>query len=174
MKSVSKTVAFVASKSGAGKTTIIESVLNRLNRKGYRVGVIKHAGHDASIDKEGSDSWRFTQAGSVVTVLASMKQLAVLRAVDEPSLENALHEASSGTDIVLVEGFKEMKVPKIEVFRSKVTRELCCRGTGTADPDLVAVASDVPLDVDVPLLDLNDPREVCEFIIERFIKGRDS
>ena len=58
----------------------------------------------------------------------------------------------------------------IEIFRSTCADGLFSRRDGFADPHLIAVASDVPLDVDVPVLDLNDPDEVCEFVIERFLK----
>ncbi len=168
----SKVVAFVAASSGTGKTTLMEALVIRLKEKGYRVGAVKHSGHDAAIDKEGSDSWRFTRAGTDVTVLAAKGQLAVLRTIKQPTLDDALLEASSGTDIVLVEGFKEMPVSKIEVYRSGHSEEIYCRGDKGPDPYLVAVASDISLDLDVPVLNLNDPDEVCEFIVERIIKGR--
>ena len=173
MKVESKVVAFIAARSGTGKTTLMEALITRLKEKGYRVGTVKHSTHEAVVDREGSDSWRFTRAGTDVTVLAANRQLAVFRAIEQPSLDDALLEASSGTDIVLVEGFKEMSVPKIEVYRSGHSGKLYCRREEYTDPHLVAVASDIPLDLDVPVLDLNDPEEVCEFIVERFIKSGD-
>ncbi len=163
-------VAFVAATSGTGKTTLIEALVKLLKEKGYKVGTVKHAGHEAEFDREGSDSWRFTRAGADVTVLAAKGQLAVFRAIKQLSLDDALLEAASGTDIILVEGFKEMSVAKIEVYRSGHSEELYCRGDESQDPYLVAVASDMPLDLDVPVLNLNDPVEVCEFIVDRFIK----
>ncbi len=171
MRDRSKAVAFIAARSGTGKTTLVEALIPRLKGKGYRVGAVKHSGHDAVTDKEGSDSWRFTRAGTDVTVLAAKGQLAVIRPIEQPSLDEALLEASSGTDIVLVEGFKEMCVPKIEIYRSGHSDVLHCRKEKYADPYLVAVASDMPMELDVPVLDLNDPEEVCEFIIEKFLKN---
>jgi molybdopterin-guanine dinucleotide biosynthesis protein MobB len=165
-----KVVAFIAATSGTGKTTLMEALVGCLKEKGYRVGAVKHSRHDAFIDKEGSDSWRFTRAGTEVTVLAAKEQLAVFRATKQPSLDDALLEASSGVDIVLVEGFKDLPVPKIEVYRSGHSEDLYSRGGKYTDPYLVAVASDIPLDLDVPVLNLNEPDEVCEFIIERFLK----
>ena len=170
MKDGSNAVAFVASGSGVGKTSLVEALTTLLKIKGYRVGTVKHSGHDAVMDREGSDSWRFRHAGSDVTVLAARKQIAVLMAVDQPSIDDAVSYASAGTDIVLVEGYREMSIPKIEIFRSSCADGLFCRRDGFADPDLVAVASDVPLELDVPVLDLNDPEKVCEFVIERFLK----
>ena len=169
---VPNVVAFIAGRSGTGKTTLMEALVTMLKGKGYRVGTVKHSGHEAAMDREGSDSWRFTQAGADITVLAAKRQLAVLRNIEQPSLDDALLEASSGTDIVLVEGFKEMNVPKIEVYRSGHSEDVHSRQDKDPDPYLIAVASDTPLDVDVPVLDLNDPDSVCEFIIERFLIRR--
>ena len=171
-KIVPNVVAFIAGRSGTGKTTLMEALVTVLKGNGYRVGTVKHSRHEASMDREGSDSWRFTQAGADITVLAAKGQLAVLRNIDQPSLEDALLEASSGTDIVLVEGFKEMNVPKIEVYRSEHSKDLYSQRDKDPDPYLIAVASDTPLEVDIPVLDLNDPDSVCEFIIERFLIKR--
>jgi len=154
-------VAFIAATSGTGKTTLMEAVIGMLRGKGYRVGTVKHSAHEALVDREGSDSWRFAQAGSDVTVLAAKGLLAVLRAVELPSVEEALLAASADTDIVLVEGFREMCLPKIEVYRSGHSQTLYCRRKEFTDPGLVAVASDTPLEIDVPVLDINRPEEVC-------------
>jgi molybdopterin-guanine dinucleotide biosynthesis protein B len=171
MRDRPKAVAFIASISGTGKTSLMENVVALLKAGGYRVGTVKHSRHAASMDREGSDSWRFRRAGSDVTVLAAQGQLAVMRDIEQPSLEDAVHQAGVGTDIVLVEGYKEMKVPKIEIFRSGHSDGLYCRRDDFSDPDLIAVASDIPLNLDVPLLDLNDPDMVCEFIMKYFLKG---
>lgn len=165
----SKALAIIASTAGTGKTTLIQALVALLKSKGYLVGTIKHSAHEVSADKEGSDSWKFTRAGSDVTVLAAAGQLVIYRAIKKPSLEEALREALKGTDIVLVEGFKEMPFPKIEIFRNGYSKELHCRNKEKRDPYLVAVASDIALDVDVPVLDLNDPEEVCQYIVDRFI-----
>ena len=157
---VTNVVAFIAGRSGTGKTTLMEALVTALKGKGYLVGTVKHSGHEAAMDREGSDSWRFTHAGADITVLAAKGQLAVFRAINQPSLD----------DIVLVEGFKEMPVPKIEVYRSGHSDGLYSRGDKDPDPYLIAVASDTPLDIDVPVLNLNDPDEVCEFIVRKFIK----
>jgi molybdopterin-guanine dinucleotide biosynthesis protein MobB len=66
-------------------------------------------------------------------------------------------------DLVLVEGFRGSSLPKIEVHRKEFRRELICRGERN-DPGLAAVASDEPLDLDVPILDLDDPGAIAEFI----------
>jgi hypothetical protein len=59
-------------------------------------------------------------------------------------------------------------MPKVEVHRKQTSDTLLCRGE-LHDPTLIAVASDEPLDLDVPVLDLNDPVQVAQFIVERFL-----
>lgn len=168
MTEMKNTVAFVAAVSGTGKTTLIEAVIKFLKAGGCRVAAVKHAGHAVEVDRRGSDSWRFSRAGSDVTVLAAEGTVSVTRTVSTNGFEVAIEEASGDSDIVLVEGYKEMALPKIELYRSDLSPGLYCRSEAYKDPDLIAVASDVPLDVDVPVLDLNDPEKVGEFIVEWF------
>ena len=160
MKDVLNAVAFVAATSGSGKTTLIEGLVKRLRGKGYRVGTVKHSIHDVTFDRKGSDSWRFEKAGAEVTVLASRGRLDVFRAVENPSADEALQAASPGTDIVLVEGYRESPLPKIEVFRPEVHQEPLCR----EDDNLIALASDVALDLGVPRFSLNDTSGLAEFL----------
>jgi molybdopterin-guanine dinucleotide biosynthesis protein MobB len=71
-------------------------------------------------------------------------------------------------DLVLVEGFQKSGLPKIELFRKEKNAPLICRGE-IDDPMLVAIASDAPLEVDVPLLDLNAPKKIADFIEENIL-----
>ena len=87
----------------------------------------------------------------------------VKRHAASPPIEELLERYFSGMDLVLVEGFRGSSLPKIEVHRKAFRRALICRGERN-DPDLLAVASDEPLDLDVPVLDLNAPEAITEFI----------
>jgi molybdopterin-guanine dinucleotide biosynthesis protein MobB len=80
-----------------------------------------------------------------------------------------LEEYFCDVDIVLTEGFKKSSMPKIELHRQERSPTLICRGE-EYDPTLMAVASDEPLELDVPLLDLNDTEMVARFIEQRFLK----
>jgi molybdopterin-guanine dinucleotide biosynthesis protein MobB len=166
-----KAVAFVAERSGSGKTTLLVEVLKLLKKRGYRVGTIKHAVHEVQLDREGSDSWRHAQAGADVCVIAGVGTLATIRKRERPSLEEALTQASNGMDFVLVEGFKDIPISKIEVYRSGHSQHLLCKDPQAAGSDIIAVASDVPLDLPIPVLQLNDPVQVCDFIVEHFLNN---
>ena len=158
-----KALAFVA-KSGSGKTTLLEKVISRLKDRGYRVGAIKHDAHRFDIDRPGKDSYRLTAAGADTMVISSPEKLALVKklAVSTP-VEDLLAAFFTDVDIVLVEGFKSSSLPKIEVHRTERSPDLLCRGK-EHDPMLLAVASDEPLDLDVPRLDIDDPDGVTDFI----------
>lgn len=161
-------VSFVA-KSGTGKTTLLESVVSELKSRGYRVGVIKHDAHRFDIDHPGKDSHRLTQAGADTMLISSQDKLALIKQhPTEPSLSELITSYFSDVDLVLTEGFKKSGLPKIEVHRSERSPKLLCRGEED-DPTLIAVASDAALQLDVPVLDLNSPALVANFVEERFI-----
>jgi molybdopterin-guanine dinucleotide biosynthesis protein MobB len=164
-----KAVSFVA-KSGTGKTTLLEKVIACLKERGYRVGVIKHDAHQFDIDHPGKDSHRLTAAGADTMLISSPEKLALIKKhASSPPIEVLISTYFNDVDIVLTEGFKKSSMPKIELHRKERSSALLCRGEEN-DPMLIAVASDESLDLDVPVLDLNNAREVTDFIEERFLR----
>lgn len=163
-------VSFVA-KSGTGKTTLLEQVIVELKQRGWRLGVIKHDAHRFDIDHPGKDSYRLTAAGADTMLISSPEKLAVVKKHQaSPPIEELIATYFADVDIVLTEGFKQSGLPKIEVHRAERSSTLLCRGE-QHDPTLRAVASDEPLELDVPVLNLNDPVEVARFVEERFLGG---
>jgi len=161
-------VSFVA-KSGTGKTTLLEKVIAELKRRGHRVGAIKHDAHRFDIDHPGKDSHRLTAAGADTMLITSPEKLALIkRHQEQPAIEELLATYCTDLDIVLTEGFKRSSLPKIEVHRRERSARLLCRDE-EHDPTLVAVASDSPLELDVPVLDINDPGQVADFIEQRIM-----
>ena len=164
-----KAVSFVA-KSGTGKTTLLEKVIASLKERGYKVGVVKHDAHRFDIDHPGKDSYRLTAAGADTMLISSPEKLALIKKhAESPPIEDLLSTYFTDTDIVLTEGFKKSSLPKIELHRQERSTTLLCRGE-EHDPTLVAVASDKQLELDVPVLDLNNPEMVADFIETRFLK----
>jgi len=164
-----KAVSFVA-KSGTGKTTLLEKVIAELKERGYRVGAIKHDAHRFDIDHPGKDSYRMTAAGADTMLISSPAKLALIKQHSaSPPIEELLKTYFSDVDIVITEGFKKSGLPKIEVHRAERSDTLLCRGE-ERDPTLLAVASDARLELDVPLLDLNDPAGVADFVENYFLK----
>lgn len=157
--------------SGSGKTTLLEQLIVRLRLAGQRVSVVKHAHHDFDIDHPGKDSWRHRKAGAFEVVIASNRRLAKLREFEtpvEPTAHELLAELYDFPDNklwVFVEGFKHADLLKLEVWRAETGRPVQYPN----DPFVVAVVTDapkaLPAPTDLPLLDLNDPDAVLDFLI---------
>lgn len=175
MKNLPPAVSFVA-KSGTGKTTLLEKVFAELARRGWRVGAVKHDAHSFEIDHEGKDSWRLTRAGASPMVISSKEKLAVVQdgLQGEIPLDEIIVRFMGGVDLVVTEGYKTGHLPKIEVHRRKRSGELLCLdGEGNViDEDLVAVVSDTVRTPALPVLPLDDPAAVCDFLEVKFLSGR--
>lgn len=168
---MSAPVVSIVAKSGTGKTTLVVKLIKRLTEKGYRVGVIKHDAHRFDIDHEGKDSWRMTQAGADTMVISSPEKLAMVKKYDvenEPGPGDIVAAYFPDVDIVLTEGYKKNSFPKIEVHRKERSSTLLCRGEMN-DSQLMAVASDEKLQLDVPVFDIDDDSGISAFIEEKFL-----
>ncbi|WP_260862104.1 molybdopterin-guanine dinucleotide biosynthesis protein MobB [Citrobacter sp. Marseille-Q6884] len=157
----------IAAWSGTGKTTLLKKLIPELCARGIRPGLIKHTHHNMDVDKPGKDSYELRKAGAAQTLVASQQRWALMTETpDEPQLDLAYLVSrmdASTLDMVLVEGFKHEPVAKILLFRQDCghhAEEL------VIDEHVVAVASDVPLALDVPLLDINDVRQIAEFVTQ--------
>ena len=113
-------VAF-AGYSGSGKTTLVERLIPALKQRGLRVSVVKHAHHNFDIDHPGKDTHRHREAGAFEVVVASSKRLALIREFEKStqlSVHHLIAELYEGVDWVLVEGFKNSDLLKVEIWRA--------------------------------------------------------
>lgn len=149
--------------SNSGKTTLLEKMIKEFTRRGVRVGTIKHHHREMVMDKPGKDTWRHAEAGAKVTLLATPKAIAKYMYVEEElPLEQVVKEIE-GVDIILVEGFKFAKIPKIEVFRTSIHNSLI-----TPKEDLIAVAADRNFE-GVPCYNLEDIVGLCNLIQDTYL-----
>lgn len=160
-------IVSVVGTSDSGKTTLLERLIPELRARGYRVAVVKHDVHGFEMDREGKDSWRLKRAGAKAVIVSSPTRIALIEDVDrDHTLEELRDRLRPNVDLILSEGYKRGRYPKIEVYRKDHRKELLC----TDEDNLIAVASDVPLQVGVPCLDLNDPKALADLIEERFLR----
>jgi molybdopterin-guanine dinucleotide biosynthesis protein B len=153
--------------SGSGKTTMLARLIPALVADGCSVSTIKHAHHEFDVDQPGKDSHVHRMAGATEVLVGSARRWALmheLRGAPEPSLAELLAHLSH-VDLVLVEGFKREGHPKIEIHRPSVGKPLL----QPDDPHIVAVASDVNLDLTVPVLPLNDVAAIARFVRQHAI-----
>ena len=147
----------------AGKTGLMERLVSEICARGFSVSTVKHAHHVFDVDQPGKDSHRHRSAGAREVLLASRKRVALmqeLRDDPEPSLEDLLARLSP-VDLVLIEGYKRDRHPKVEAHRAATGNPLIAPD----DPTVRAVASDVPLTLDRPVFDLDDTGAIADFIL---------
>jgi molybdopterin-guanine dinucleotide biosynthesis protein MobB len=147
----------------AGKTGLMERLVTDITGRGFSVSTVKHAHHTFDVDHPGKDSHRHRVAGATEVLLASRNRFALmheLRDEEEPTLD-ALLAKLMPVDLVLVEGYKRDRHPKIEAFRAETGNDLIAPG----DPTIRAIASDTPIKSDRPVFDLNDTVAIADFIL---------
>ena len=153
-------VVSIVGKTGSGKTQLIERLIPEFKRRGYRVATVKHSPGGMEVDKPGKDSWRFAEAGSDAVAVSSPDKLACIKSVDhDSSIEEIWHLIGSDFDLVLFEGFKKGKAPKIEVYRKELGEDLLC-----PIEVLSAIVTDEVLDINVPQFPPSDTQAIADFI----------
>ena len=162
-------VVGIAGYSGSGKTTLVERLIPALRARGQRVSVVKHAHHKFDIDHVGKDTWRHRAAGAFEVVVASDTRLALMREFEQPAqmtVHQLIAELYDGVDWVVVEGFKQSDLQKIEVWRASAGQA----ARYVDDDFIVAIATDSPDKLPQatlrPVLDLNDPEGVADWLME--------
>jgi len=163
-------LGFCAYGSGSGKTTLLTSLIPELIKLGLRISVIKHAHHKFDIDHPGKDSYRLREAGAVQMMVGSSARWALMtelsrtgHAEQEPSLQQLLAQMDHTlADLIVVEGFRNEAISKIEVYRAETNTPLLAN----EDDTIIAVATDSKLDCSQPQLDLNDISAIAQFIMQ--------
>jgi molybdopterin-guanine dinucleotide biosynthesis protein MobB len=159
----------IVGRSSSGKTTLMEQLIPEFIRRGYRVATIKHHGKDFQIDHEGKDSWRHKEAGAHTVIISSPHKVALIEDVTHDLTPDELATRFiRGADIIIAEGFKRGKHPKIEVCRKEVDP----RPQAPELENLIAVVSDCQLPVDVPCLSPSDINRIADIIEERVIPSQ--
>jgi molybdopterin-guanine dinucleotide biosynthesis protein MobB len=156
-----------AAYSGTGKTTLLKQLIPMLREQGLRLAIIKHSHHDFEIDHPGKDSYELHHAGAIQTLITSKYRSALISenpTRDEPDFLNTLQLLNlDNIDLVLVEGFRnEEKLPRIELHRPSLNKPLIYPQL----ENIIAIASDTPLQTHLPLLDLNQIPEISGFILK--------
>ena len=147
----------------AGKTGLMERLVAEITSRGLSVSTIKHAHHSFDVDHPGKDSHRHRVAGAHEVLLASKNRIALmqeLRDHEEPELAHLLTRLSP-VDLVLIEGYKRDRHPKIEAHRAVTGQPLIA----PSDDTICAVASDVPLTLDRPVFGLDDTIALADFVL---------
>ncbi|KAF3977896.1 MAG: molybdopterin-guanine dinucleotide biosynthesis protein B [Methylococcales symbiont of Iophon sp. n. MRB-2018] len=181
MKNAQIPILGFAAYSGTGKTTLLTQLIPLLQNSDIRVGLIKHSHHNFEIDKPDKDSYRLRKAGASPVMLVSNHKRAIItefESIIEPKLDIQLKFFDqSELDLILVEGFKAENFPKIELYRPALNNPLLFPN----DPSIIAIATDKKIaqlsdsfgskSMYPALLDINNPAEICSFIMGDFLRA---
>ncbi len=157
-------IVSVVGNSGSGKTTLLEKLIAEFKHRGFCVGTIKHDVHGFEIDRPGKDSWRHKQAGASTTIISSPYQIGMAMDVDHDHNPEELMPLLYNMDIILTEGYKKENFPKLEVFRPEVHKAPLFKD----DKTLLALISDVPIELCVPIFSTGDIKRLADFLIIHF------
>lgn len=144
--------------SGAGKTRLLVRLIPALRARGIAVAVVKHTGHRHSFDARGKDTERLRRAGALGAAIEGPEGLAYFG--PPAGGTRALARLLPPCDLVLGEGWKRERLPRIEIHRRRISREFLCAG----DPGVLAVVTDEPPPRPLPVFDPDEIGPIADFV----------
>ncbi|MHB0856034.1 MAG: molybdopterin-guanine dinucleotide biosynthesis protein B [Anaerolineae bacterium] len=147
----------------SGKTTFLERFIVALKRRGLRIATVKHSREGFELDREGTDTWRYARAGSDVVAISAGRHMALLQQAEtELTLDDVLARMPADLDLVVVEGYKSLPLPKIEVIgaatpEGRIASPAELLALVSADPDAVE-------DEGVPTFAPDDAEGVADYL----------
>ncbi len=146
----------------SGKTTLLTNLINLLSENGYKIGIIKHAHADLKIPLAKDSEKLFLAGASQVYVSSPKITIDYQRQAAEKTLTELYESLNSDLDLILVEGFKEEDLPKIEVVRAEINP------TPVLSPNTIALVTDIPMELDLPIFGFTEIELLLNFIISYF------
>jgi molybdopterin-guanine dinucleotide biosynthesis adapter protein len=161
----------VIGRKNHGKTQLVVDLVEEFARRGLRVGTMKHTHHHHELDTPGKDSQRHRTAGaSVVGIVSPTMNALFLPVADGSELDEDKEERYTAfatwfdpCDLVIVEGDAHTRAPKIEAWRAV----LGSPPLAASDRSILAVITDDPLQLDVPILSRRDVRGLADWMLDR-------
>lgn len=157
--------------SGSGKTTLCTKLIENFTKIGIKVGTLKHAHHKFELDRPGKDSFNLRKAGSRPMIISSKERFALIQENDDNEekslfqmLEMFAKDPIQKCDLIIVEGFKNEPIPKIEVYRKVIGKPELYK----EDNNIFAIATDTIINASIPILDLNKVNSISDYILKKF------
>lgn len=149
--------------SGSGKTTFITKLIENLVKKEYKIATLKHNAYKFQMDKPGKDSYRHKEAGAKTVIISSNYKVAVIKDIEEEQrvIDLVNQNVDESYDLVLVEGFKAGKLPKVEIFRPELNK-----GKITNEVNLIKRIVNDTSEEEL----LSNVEEIAKTLIKKYIK----
>lgn len=172
--------------SGSGKTTTLEYLIQNLSTEGYKIGSIKHIHREGfTIDREGTNTWRYAKAGSKVIVAISPEEIAVIKKTDVTpnDLDQVIRLLEQEQlDIVFIEGFhnliaKRTDIPKIITAKDEANLKMTLEAT--VEP-IIAVSGVISqnkatvTNLKIPIINIATEGEQLIQLVKKHLKAKPS
>ena len=158
----------VVGQSKSGKTTFLEALVRELTSRKYRIGTLKHTSHSFEMDSEGKDSYRLKQSGSVIGGVFTNDSIGVVRDFNEKEdLDRIIADVFNDMDLVLIEGYKLGKYPKILVLKDRdIEHEI----REYKKEEIIAVLGEGEVNTDLSYYGKYEAKKIVKLLVLEFIK----
>ena len=156
--------------SGSGKTDLTTRIISYFSKQKIIVSSIKHTHHNFVIDKEGKDSQKHLQSGADEVILYNEKKWALIsrHQKESTSIYKILKKFEKKDQLILIEGLKNSKFPKIEVVRSSIKKPHIFKN----DTNIKAIVIDEEISEikhsKLPIFKFSETEKIGNFILEYF------
>ena len=158
-----RAISIVGECSNVGKTTLIKQLLEIFSKEGLKVGVVKHHHKEFDFDREGKDSYIFSQAGSSCVKMVSPNRVITVENLNyEKSLDGVL-KTMTEYDFILVEGYKWESLDRIEIYRTGYSTKII-----SEKEKLIAIVSDIEHNMDIEQFNPNEYQKIANKIKNYF------
>ena len=151
----------------SGKTTLVEQIIPILNARGYRFGILKYTGEGPE-EQEGKDTAKFRAAGAETVGLCGDDHFSLFKAGGHAALplDRLVSFFFPEADLVLTEGFKKQRFPKIALLTEGQEEQLLREVQGV----VIATVGPKPFRDDLPHFQPGEAGRIVEMLEERFLK----
>ena len=137
----------------------IVKVASILQDNHFKVCIVKHDPKDKAVfDREGKDSFKFSQTGADVAVVSRNKTTLFKK---NTSTIDDLIDLFQDFDYLIVEGLKTLDLPRISIFRDRLDESYFSVSNAIASDETID-NNKIPDGIDI--LDLNNPEEIILWI----------
>ncbi len=162
--------------SGSGKTELILKLINHFNQNNINVSIIKHAHHNFDIDKPNKDSFQYRKNGAVESMISSQTRWAIIhenKNQPEENLKNLISHMQK-VDLILVEGFKQQPIPKIEVWRKNHSQNpIATQNNKLQILAITTPKNDMKFITYQTIIPIENINEIAQFIVKNAIETKD-
>tara|TARA_Y100000992_G_scaffold274749_1_gene217828 strand:+ start:114 stop:638 length:525 start_codon:yes stop_codon:yes gene_type:complete len=157
--------------SGSGKTDLVCRLIKFFTKNNLSVSTLKHTHHNIEIDKKGKDSFNHSKSGAKEVLVGGGSNWTLIHRGNENknyTIEYLINKFSKDTDILLIEGFKNSKIPKLEVFNNKLQKPLIHKKNSSTIAIIYDKLNEEILKTKLPNFSFKKTKEISNFIINYF------